>query len=215
MLEAYKTMFENYRNATHLTITPTNAPKGTSRTFTVSNAAWGSQVWAMGQEGALTVVTPEFLQLNNPTRPLPRGQLPEALQNTEVIMQAMLTLPENQTIINNLPQNKVTKDALNNIPLILDGWGNPIFFCPGGGLTGIWVDPANSSNLTQVVTSDGVKPNGYNPMLTTYVPAGASVPNQPFFFSAGPDGDMSNGHGWTLGATVTSSMTDDNIYSFK
>jgi hypothetical protein len=130
-------------------------------------------------------------------------------------MQAMLTVPENQTILNNLPHGKLTKDALTNIPLILDGWGNPIFFSPGGGLIGVWVDPLDNSNLTQVVTSDGIKPNAYDPLNTTYVPTGASVSNQPFFISAGPDEDLSNGHGWVTGATVTSSMTDDNIYSFK
>ncbi len=219
MLETCKTMFENYRSSTHLTITISpnvpNVPKGATWAFVLSNGAMGSQVWALGQESPLGLVTPQALDLGNPNRVLPRGRMPDALQNTEAIMQAMLTVPENQTIFNNLPQNKVIKDALTNVPLILDGWGNPIFFCPGGGMTAIWVDPVGNGNATQVVTSEGVKPNGYNPLLTTYVPLGSPISNQPFFVSAGPDEDLSNGHGWTTGSPITSSMNDDNIYSFK
>jgi prepilin-type N-terminal cleavage/methylation domain-containing protein len=228
MLETCKTMFENYRQATHLAITGIsapvpNVPKGASSVttptgtvivmaFTVGNTATGSQIWDMGNEPTLGAVTSDSLGLSNANRTLPRGRLPDALQNTEVIMQAMLTLPENQTILNNLPPSKVGKDAATNIPLILDGWGNPIFFCPGGGLTAVWVDPAYGQ--PEVITSDGVKGNGYDPTNTTYVPAGTPVPNQPFFVSAGPDGDCSNAHGWTSG-TPNSNQTDDNIYSFK
>ena len=179
MLETCKTMFENYRSSTHLTITISpnvpNVPKGATWAFVLSNGAMGSQVWALGQESPLGLVTPQALDLGNPNRVLPRGRMPDALQNTEAIMQAMLTVPENQTIFNNLPQNKVIKD----------------------------------------VTSEGVKPNGYNPLLTTYVPLGSPISNQPFFVSAGPDEDLSNGHGWTTGSPITSSMNDDNIYSFK
>lgn len=226
MLETCKTMFENYRQATRLAIIydPTSSlsiPKGASSGLSVKmgfavgnniNSTNFSQVWAIGQEPALGSVSPDSLQLTNPNRTLPRGKLPDALQNTETIMQAMLTLPQNQAIFNNLPPNKVVTDAVTNIPLILDGWGNPIFFCPGGGLTGVWLDPSN--NLTEVITSVGVQNNGYDPSNTKYVAVGGSVQNQPFFVSAGPDYDLSNAHGWTSG-TANSNQTDDNIYSFK
>jgi hypothetical protein len=40
----------------------------------------------------------------------------------------------------------------------------------------------------------------------------------PFFVSAGPDGDVSNAHGWISPAASgppNKSMVDDNIYSFQ
>ncbi|HWB52639.1 MAG TPA: prepilin-type N-terminal cleavage/methylation domain-containing protein, partial [Tepidisphaeraceae bacterium] len=67
-------------------------------------------------------------------------------------------------------------------PLFLDAWGNPIIFVPGSGLL-VW-------SKSQAVTTAGqvyVKP-----ILIQ------SPDHKPFFASAGPDGDFSNG--------------DDNVY---
>ena len=223
MLETCKTMFENYRQATKLYINPaTNYPKGSSIDALSAAGATGSLIWSTGQEQAPGLTSPgapddnmppnldPSLKIYNPNEPYVAYST--ALKNTLVIMQAMLTIHENQTILNNLPASKVLKDPKTGVPLLLDAWGNVIIFVPGGGLTGVFVDPADNGGLTQVITSEQVQPNGWTP------PSAVANPYKPFFVSAGPDGDMSNAHGNTW-ATATSSqqslMTDDNIYSFQ
>jgi type II secretory pathway pseudopilin PulG len=214
MLETAKTMFANYQQQDNLAMFTNTAnnytgPKGalpvTMSNFTSGNS---SLIWSEGLEQAPGSVTLDALQLTNSGH----GTLPPAIANTEAMMHAMLTIHENQTIINNLPSSKVVKDAVSGIPLLLDGYGNPIIFVFGGGLTGVWVDP--SYGQTEVITTERVQPNGYDPTSTKYVAAGQSISNRPFFASAGPDGDMSNAHGYSSG-TPTSDMTDDNVYSFQ
>jgi hypothetical protein len=232
MLETAKTMFENYQQAGGLNVnvpynnSPLQTGGGPVHTVAIkgANAAGGyvlsfvnqfgqssqsysqaaSLVWSEGEVQAPGSMTDIALQLTNPAH----GALHQTILNTEVVMQAMLTVPENQTIINNLPPSKIVRDAANGIPLLLDGWGNPILFVPGGGLMLVWVDP--SYGQSEVITSEGVmQPSTYNPG-NSLVP----LANKPFFVSAGPDGDLSNAHGNTSG-TPTSDMTDDNIYSFQ
>jgi prepilin-type N-terminal cleavage/methylation domain-containing protein len=231
MLETAKTMFANYQQATKLYVNVSTSNsyriyiKGTQLPIQVSNGvASPSLVWSEGQEVARNTPQPYMV----PGYPYPitslmspdscgilvpghdfNGGLDLSLRNTEAIMQAMLSVPENQTILNNLPASKRVLDVSMNIPLLLDGWGNVIIFCPGGGLTGVWVDPSVGSQ--EVITSEGVQTSPYPQNgFTTGVP----VNNKPFFASAGPDGDMSNAHAYTSG-TPTSDMTDDNIYSFQ
>jgi hypothetical protein len=151
-----------------------------------------------------------------------------AVLDTICVMYTLESIPENKTIINNLPANKILNVVFPNsttgvqmsVPLLLDGWGNPILFVPGGGFGlsvatpgpgVVWIDGVNYG----VVTSAGV----YTPATTpSYdaagLPTGSIIPNQPFFVSAGADGDFSNGHGWTSG-TPNANQTDDNVYSFK
>jgi hypothetical protein len=74
----------------------------------------------------------------------------------------------------------------NITPLVLDAWGNPIIFVPGSGL--IVYSKAGGH-------SDATKGYIYQVVLIQ------SPDHKPFFASAGPDGDFSNG--------------DDNIYSFE
>jgi type II secretory pathway pseudopilin PulG len=64
-------------------------------------------------------------------------------------------------------------------PLLLDGWGNPIILVPASGLR-VRVNTKGGAVQTATVISPD---------------------HQPFWASAGPDGDFSNG--------------DDNIYSFE
>lgn len=67
-------------------------------------------------------------------------------------------------------------------PIFLDAWGNPIIFVPGSGLM---------VRMSARVTAT----NKYGATLIQ------SPDHKPFWASAGPDGDFSNG--------------DDNIYSFE
>jgi prepilin-type N-terminal cleavage/methylation domain-containing protein len=233
-LEAYKTMFENYRNATHLT-RPPPAGRGGAMVISTFNAPTSlAQFWTQGQEIAPGTVSTDanFYNLSNPTNytTLPESQI-QALINTALVMYAMKSVPENATILNNIPAGKTLSVTIGvktpvgvsstvTVPLLLDGWGNPILFVPGGGLVNVWVD--SSATVPYLITSAGViTPTSspvplanYNPANPTYFPPGSINPGQPFFVSAGPDGDFSNAHGWTSGA-ANSSQTDDNIYSFK
>jgi hypothetical protein len=93
------------------------------------------------------------------------------------------------------------------IPILLDGWSNPIIYVPATGLhvkllagQGVYhpVDDADTFSATQdyiLISPEGsVSGNGTpNPVVTR--------PGRPFFASAGPDGDFTKG--------------DDNIYSFN
>jgi hypothetical protein len=72
----------------------------------------------------------------------------------------------------------------------LDGWGNPMFFVPGGGIR-VTVTGSNKTVVTQTITA----PDGKG-----------------FWASAGPDGIFTD--------TINSSPNqkpngDDNVYSFE
>ncbi|HEX3355963.1 MAG TPA: prepilin-type N-terminal cleavage/methylation domain-containing protein [Tepidisphaeraceae bacterium] len=87
------------------------------------------------------------------------------------------------------------------LPLLLDGWNNPIIFVPATGLQVRLLNgqstfnPADATQTWIIVSPEGrVTGNGTaNPTVTT--------PGRPFWASAGPDGDFSKG--------------DDNVYSFE
>ena len=199
-LDICKTMFENYRQATKLSRYPSTL---TGFGPTASPAT----TWYTGQEGAVGSVTPDALGISNGAA-MPAS--PKILTDSIYVYATIEAIPQNQTIIANLPPNKkinLNISATTTVAIPLDGWGNPILFVPGGGLTNIWIDP--STNNTEVMTSTAVQPNGYT------IAAGTTTSNQPFFVSAGPDGDLGNAHGWMTGNAVASSMTDDNLYSFQ
>jgi prepilin-type N-terminal cleavage/methylation domain-containing protein len=212
-LETCKTMFANYQQATHLSrlppgmasVAPWNTPPGYS--------------WTTSQEQ----VPQHALASTDPI-----------VTDTAFVMYAIESLPENQKIIASLPQNKVQNVVINivsssaglsppvtvSVPLVLDGYGNPIVFVPGGGLgtTTATVSPAGSPNAlvwldgvnAGIITTTGPITNTstpYNLTSNLYVPTKLTLANQPFFVSAGPDGDLSN--------STRSDKTDDNIYSFK
>jgi prepilin-type N-terminal cleavage/methylation domain-containing protein len=82
----------------------------------------------------------------------------------------------------------------NPPPVVLDGWGNPILFCPGSGLAHVNGQTQTVGGLTDVYLNvNGSSASG---------PTTVSAPDgRPFFVSAGPDGDFAKG--------------DDNIYSFS
>lgn len=213
-LEIAKQMWANYQQATSLQKPiPTELP-GTTPIYTnYPGAPSSTPNWLMGQDIAAGAITPDYLQLSNANRTgnssYPFG-LPNEVANTELVMQALLTVPQNQTLLNNIPGNSVIRDAdtyTGNCALLLDGWGNPILFVPGGGLTGVWVDYSQGASNQPTITSEG---NVYPAQNQT-----PAMNAHPFFVSAGPDGDVSNAHGWTAPAAPNSSMVDDNIYSFQ
>jgi prepilin-type N-terminal cleavage/methylation domain-containing protein len=207
-LETCKTMFENYKQATHLT----RYPMGISFGPNVVPPVTPPTTWYTAQE------YPPVGAFSSPP-----SMSSTLMQDTAIIMNAIEAIPENQKIITNLPPNKIvtvtvliptgsgpgTTSTQVNVPLILDGWGNPILFVPGGGLgvnvaNGlVWLDGVNVGIMTSVgpITSSSTP---YN--LGAYPPAaGTPLNNQPFFVSAGPDGDFDN----------SSTQTDDNVYSFN
>jgi prepilin-type N-terminal cleavage/methylation domain-containing protein len=121
----------------------------------------------------------------------PVGTVPYGIQNK------LMSLPNNAKAMAGLPSGAVATLAPGAIagyppagsppaqPVVLDGWGNPILFCPSGGLGSVCLNVKVTPSLTSpqppaVVTS----PDG-----------------RPFWASAGPDGDFVKG--------------DDNIYSFQ
>ena len=91
--------------------------------------------------------------------------------------------------------------APRGVPVILDGWGNPIIFVPASGLHIRVLNGKSTYNPTDVtqnyimISPEGTVTNQY-----TAAPAVTKV-GRPFFASAGPDGDFTRG--------------DDNIYSFE
>jgi type II secretory pathway pseudopilin PulG len=215
MLEACKSMFENYRQATKLSRYPTGISFGPAGTVTTNTT------WYTAQEPAIGAASSDALGLmNDAGMPASPSQI---LSDSVLIYSAIESLPQNQTIITNLPANKkinIRLTATSNVAIPLDGWGNPILFVPGGGLGTnsplalVWIDGTTNAGI---VTSTQIITPLTNPTPATYNPTGTVSSNQPFFVSAGPDGDLSNAHGWTStsGAPVNSTMTDDNLYSFQ
>jgi hypothetical protein len=159
-------------------------------------------------------------------------------------MYTLESIPENKTIINNIPPNNIlnvvfpsTTGVSMSVPLILDGWGHPILFVPGGGFgrnvpntsSGsfpysvpgvVCIDVTTGNNIVNgIVTSAGMITSTSTIPLATYdarkPPTGAMLSNQPFFVSAGPDGKFDNYANYTNSSTNTTTQSDDNIYSFK
>lgn len=83
-------------------------------------------------------------------------------------------------------------------PLLLDAWGNPLIFVPATGLINVRTGSASSGDLTIVALPGSGAITGYNRTIAAPI---QSPDNQPYFASAGPDGDLSTG--------------DDNVYSFS
>jgi prepilin-type N-terminal cleavage/methylation domain-containing protein len=255
MLETCKTMFENYRSATHLSRPPIiiPVPRASIGWCNLSGSAGHTpqQFWTLAQEDAPDIGHMPDISQNPHTYNLPTpASMDPALLNTICVMYTMESIPENKTILNNIPPGKILNvvfptaaGVTMSVPLLLDGWGNPILFVPCGGF-GLNKPNVSSGSFPYstpgvvcldgvnygVVTSSGVVTSASTfisspppPIyIATYdaanLPPNTIIANEPFFVSAGPDGDFSNAHG----RTVTSGqplpnpdMTDDNIYSFK
>jgi prepilin-type N-terminal cleavage/methylation domain-containing protein len=122
---------------------------------------------------------------------------------TRTVTQALLSMPANQTVLNNLPADVRMKDppAAGTVtaPVLLDGWHNPILYAPRRAKP----VPNPSSPPSGAPPADSTLKWGLQGLFVKsnpgqehyYEPAdGKGV-----FVSAGPDGDFST--------------ADDNIYS--
>ena len=140
----------------------------------------------------------------------------DAVLNTQILLRMLRSVPENRDAVNKFPTDSLLKVPTNaqtgrlvvksdstanppttvaDPPMPIDTWGNPIIFVPRGGLEGVRLK-ANSTADNRI-TSAGVDNTSYGSNVLPPTPAGA----QPFFASAGPDGDFTTG--------------DDNVYSFE
>lgn len=97
--------------------------------------------------------------------------------------------------------------ANEDVPVLLDAWGNPIIFVPRGGLTGVYLKST---------------PTGTLPGAVTVTSKGIGTINRGFFASAGPDGifgrDDAGPDGlFGTGDDITGTHVggDDNLYSFE
>jgi prepilin-type N-terminal cleavage/methylation domain-containing protein len=93
------------------------------------------------------------------------------LGNTRIALKIMSRLPSVNKMLSDLPADSREK-ASGDFPLLLDGWGHPLLFVPGGGLMG--VERAGTTANTVA-----------NPLK--------SPDERPFWASAGADGDFSKG----------------------
>lgn len=119
------------------------------------------------------------------------------------VMYVLMRVPANHTAVQSLPPKLVLEaqpgfspNSIDDGPVLLDGWGNPIVFVPRGGIyfTSNQAGPNGITTVAYLVRSTGVlRFSGTNPPMT-----GNEVP---FWASAGEDGDFIQG--------------DDNLYSFE
>ena len=122
-----------------------------------------------------------------------------AVNQTRIIMARLLAIPSNKKVLDSLPADHVWRSG--NDVVLLDGFRNPIIYVPRRGLVGVNLGYSGTdksqkpiySNPTQTIASPGAKLLGKGPPPIML--------GQPFFASAGEDGDFSKG--------------DDNHYSYE
>ena len=111
----------------------------------------------------------------------------QAVRNTALASLALVTIPENRTGLQTfkdklMPWPRDETDTVldeREARIPLDAWNNPILLVPGSGIYDVTVGGVVKPKTDPVRAPD----------------------NQPFWASAGPDGDFQKG--------------DDNIYSFE
>lgn len=114
------------------------------------------------------------------------GRSHATVVRTRQIMAILLRVPNNLKIFESLPKDRLEGDQ--NGAFLLDGWGNPIVFVPGGGMTGV-----NLESRTRT-TDTAISWGRANQTIR-------STDYRPFFASAGPDKRFDWG--------------DDNVYSYN
>jgi prepilin-type N-terminal cleavage/methylation domain-containing protein len=149
----------------------------------------------------------------------------DAVANTQLVMGMLSQVPKNKTVLSQFPSSQFM-EAVPAVPsplsrteltvgagraaappVVLDGWGNPIIFCPAGGLSGQGASTAANPDSMWI----GGKPGDPSAKAIVWKAGGALAANEippiqspdhrPFWASAGPDGNFCT--------------ADDNIYSFE
>jgi len=135
-------------------------------------------------------------------------------ERTRRVVQALLTMPANQTVINNLPEEVRmkdppaggTKELPITAPVLVDGWGNPILYAPRKVKPSPNPEnaPAGDAPPDESIPAD--RPKFKWGLQGLFIKANPGVEHfyeptdgKGMFVSAGPDGDFST--------------ADDNIYS--
>lgn len=98
------------------------------------------------------------------------AQRSAAILATKRVMQQLLRIPANRTAMGKMSSDRLLKTDDPQTPVPIDGWGNPLVFVPGAGLTDVDV----SGGADQTIRAPG---------------------SVPFFASAGPDGQLTGGTG--------------------
>jgi len=98
-------------------------------------------------------------------------------------MARLLAVPSNKKVLDSLPPDQVWRTG--NDVILLDGFRNPIIYVPRRGLTRVNLGAIGENKYPQATQNQTIAPAG----------------GQPFFASAGEDGDFSKG--------------DDNHYSYE
>jgi hypothetical protein len=106
-----------------------------------------------------------------------------AINLTRTIMARLLAVPSNKKVLDSLPPDQVWRTG--NDVILLDGFRNPIIYVPRRGLTRVNLGAIGENKYPQATQNQTIAPAG----------------GQPFFASAGEDGDFSKG--------------DDNHYSYE
>ena len=119
-----------------------------------------------------------------------------AVNQTRTIMARLLAIPSNKKVLDSLPADHVWRTG--NDVVLLDGFGNPIIYVPRRGLTGVNLGKTGENEYPQATKNRTIASPGAKKLSTDDPPI---MLGQPFFASAGEDGDFSKG--------------DDNHYSFE
>ncbi len=153
-----------------------------------------------GAAAARQLVTDTGNSWNNSGNPLDANPpRPYAFDvQTRLLLRELLRSPNSKKILARLPaeslqyaQVQINRQLTENLPLILDGYGKPIFYIPPAGLVNVTV--AGSPLPNNALRSDGK----YHPLSSG--PTAANLTG--FWVSVGPDGKLYEG--------------DDNQYSFE
>jgi prepilin-type N-terminal cleavage/methylation domain-containing protein len=211
-MEIARTLLANYENATQLRPPPQgiyNQPSG----YPYSAQQFATTFWTYQfplQQGTVTTNYQSTYNviIGDTGQGLADAGDNNLVERTMIAMQLFMSIPDNVTLLNSLPQGKkvmvtfnssslVTPTTSVTVPILLDGWGNPIYFVPGGGISNVVFksDPppvtTGGPPTWHVVSSSGAHASPYT----------QNASDRPFFMSGGPDDDVSRG--------------DDNIYSFE
>lgn len=125
-----------------------------------------------------------------------------AVLDTRDVMYLLMRVPANRVTVQSIQPKRILEAApgqgpisIDQGPILLDGWGNPIIFVPRGGIYLYVTDPSDPSGKSLFV----VRSTGTFRVLASDPPLTGN--ERPFWASAGEDADFTQG--------------EDNLYSFQ